>query len=257
MRRLLAEVDAATERVAVTLTGLDCESFSAPSRLPGWSRATIAAHLTWVAGRYVEMTAAALAGQPATTYPGGPAQREATLHAFDGLARRVALDRFRAASVALARCWDGLDDRAWQASLEEARIGPMRLSRLVALRLTELEVHHLDVGRGYWVDGWSPAFVEICLPLRLAWLGTHHRPSGAGTRPARWLFAPTDRPERWLVTVAAGGHVHVEVVPDDHTAGARLSAPSRDLLAFVLGRIELGDRVSLGGAAFKEAFPGP
>ncbi len=79
---LLAEIDASTRRVAASLGAVDEEGLSAPSLLPGWARATIAAHLTWVADRYVVMTGDALAGMATTTYPGGPAQRDAVRQPF-------------------------------------------------------------------------------------------------------------------------------------------------------------------------------
>lgn len=260
VRALLAEIDRATARVAAALGTLDRDSFHGPSLLGGWTRATIAAHLTWVAERYVAMTGDVLAGVPSTTYPGGAGQRAASLSGFDRVAPDEGARRLLAASEDLARCWRRLDGGSWATTFRETRIGPMRLSRLVALRLTELEVHHVDLGLGYRVADWPAAFVDTCLPLRLSWLGSHHRPSGAPTVRGRWLFAPTDRAGRWLVTAGP-----LETVVEQASAGAAadavLSGPSAGLLAFVLGRppevsLEIGGDRRLA-AAFKEVFPGP
>jgi len=101
----------------------------------------IAAHLTWVAERYVSMTADALAGVKTTTYPAGGAERDASLLLFNHATLEQALARLQHASAALADTWRHLEDHQWSTAMSEERIGPMSLPRLVALRLTELEIH--------------------------------------------------------------------------------------------------------------------
>jgi len=234
---LLEEIDASTRRVAASLGAVDLDMLLAPSLLPGWARATIAAHLTWVADRYVAMTADALAGRATTTYPGGPAQRDASLRALEDATAEQALIRFEAASAALADAWRHLGDRQWATTMHERHIGPMRLSRLTALRLTELEVHHVDLDVGYRVTDWPAAFTRICLPLRIAWLDAHHRRRHDTARQVagRWLLAPTDDSVTWLVTAWAD-QVTSQPAPADAEADVTLSGPSASLLAFLLGR---------------------
>ena len=91
--------------------------------------------------------------------------------------------RFETASTALADAWRHLGDRQWTTIVHEQRIGHISLARLTALRLTELEVHHADLDVGYRVTDWPAAFTRICLPLRAAWLDSHHRLQARLPRP--------------------------------------------------------------------------
>jgi len=259
---LLTEINASTRRVAASLGALDEDRLLAPSLLPGWPRAAIATHLTWVADRYVAMTADALAGKPTTTYPGGPAQRGASLRSPEDVPARHVRVRFETASAALADAWRHLGDRQWTTIVHEQRIGHISLARLTALRLTELEVHHVDLDVGYRVTDWPAVFTRICLPLRTAWLGSHHRRRHDAAREitGRWLLAPTDDSAAWLVTARAN-HVTCQPTPAEAKADVTLSRPSASLLAFLLGRQPdpplaiRGDRHL--ASAFKHASPGP
>src|SRR5258708_24230507 len=141
---LLDEIDASTGRFAASLAKVGQRGLAAPAARRSWTRATIAAHLTWVAERYVSMTADALAGVKTTTYPAGASERDASLRLFDHATPQQALARLQHASAALVGTWRHLEDQQWSTAMSEERIGPMRLSRLVALRLTELEVHHAE-----------------------------------------------------------------------------------------------------------------
>ncbi len=259
---LLAEIDASTRRVAASLGAIDEDGLLAPSLLPGWARVTIAAHLTWVADRYAAMTADALAAVATTTYPGGAAERDASLRGLEDATAGQALTGFEAASAALAGAWRHLDDHQWATTMQEQRLGAIRLSRLTALRLTELEVHHVDLGVGYQITDWPSVFTRICLPLRIAWLDAHHRrrPDAARQVAGRWLLAPTDDGVRWLVTARAD-YVNCQPAPTAADADVTLAGTSAGLLAFLLGR-EPDPPLSIGGNrrladAFKHAFPGP
>jgi hypothetical protein len=80
-----------------------------------------------VAQRYAVMTAV-LAGAPTTTYPGGAAQRAASLTGFDGVTPHRARNLLLAPATALADTWARLDDRQWQTAFREERIGTIRLA---------------------------------------------------------------------------------------------------------------------------------
>jgi hypothetical protein len=121
------------------------------------------------------------------------------------------------------------------------------LGRLLALRATELEVHHVDLGTGHTTRSWPARFVAACLPLRVAWLGPHHRSRhdadlGIG---GRWLLRATDLGHAWLVE-ASGRTVLCDAVAADDRGDAVLSAPAADLLAFLLGH-EPGQPLELTG----------
>jgi maleylpyruvate isomerase len=259
---LLDEIDASTSRLATSLAGAGQRGLAAPSALPSWTRAMIAAHLTWVAERYVSMTGDALAGVKTTTYPAGASERDASLQLFDHATPQEVLARLQHASAALASTWRRLKDQQWSTAMGEERIGPMNLSRLVALRLTELEVHHVDLADGYRVSDWPAVFTRICLPLRVAWLDRHHRrrPDADRHLTGRWLLVPTDGAMSWLVTARPGQTVCQLALPEAD-AEVSFSGPSASLLAFLLGREPEPPLVIHGDGhlarAFKSAFPGP
>jgi hypothetical protein len=96
-----------------TLGDLGQRSFLAPSALARWSRATIAAHLTWVAGRYVVMTADVARG--ARHGLPGP-ERAASLTGFDTSTPQDARERFLAPGAALACVWGHPDSRQWSTT---------------------------------------------------------------------------------------------------------------------------------------------
>jgi maleylpyruvate isomerase len=259
---LLGEAERSAGRFLDTIAHLGREELSAPSVLPGWSRLTVAAHIAHVADAYIRVTRTAVAGFPTSTYPGGPAERDESLHSLDGCSPAEICERSIQASSELLAVWSGLDDDTWATELQLDALGPVLLGRLVALRLTELEVHHGDLGLGYSVAAWPPVFVEVCLPLRIAWLGVHHR-----ARPAadldiggRWLLRAADIGRSWLVE-ATGPDVDCREVSAGESADAVLDGPAAGLLAYLLGRpgvlllhIE-GDTTLAEG--FKQAFPGP
>jgi maleylpyruvate isomerase len=262
LRVLLDEIDASTDRLLGTVAELDIGQLESPSLLPGWSRRTVAAHLSYVAGAYQRMTRDGLAGVSATTYPGGVAERDRSLHGFDQLPPAEVFELLRGASASLRAMWRDLADDQWAVTLHEDRIGPLALGRLAALRLTELEVHHVDLGSGYTVDCWPSTFVEPCLRLRVAWLGAHHRRRPDADRDicGRWLLQTTDTDRRWLVE-ASPSTARASAAWTPVTADVMLSGLAGDLLAFLLGRVPLS-RLAVAGdvnlaRGFKRAFPGP
>jgi uncharacterized protein (TIGR03083 family) len=259
---LTSAVDAATSRLRASLAALSDEQASAPSLLKGWSRASILAHLAYVATASLRMTNDALAGRQTTMYPGGPAERDDSVLVGPDDSAETLVTRVDRASTALSERWLALEPDQWATSLVEDRLGQMRLARLVAMRLTEVEVHHADLAVGYAPHDWSTDFTRRCLPLRFAWLAAHHRNRRGADRSVdgRWLFVC--RPERrgWLVE-AHGCAVAVRSAAPDEPADTVLTGAWTDVLAFLLGRQSvhmLGITGDAGrAAAFKRAFPGP
>jgi len=126
------------------------------------------------------------------------------------------------------------------------------------LRLTETEVHGTDL-RFTGLDAWDELFVEVVLPLRLAWLDrSRHRPDADLSVTGSWLLSDTR--EQWLV-LTHGIDVSAYYADADTRADCRLTASRRDLLAFLLGRPTVASIARFGDLeladAFKRAFPGP
>jgi hypothetical protein len=219
----------------------------------------VLAHLRYVASAMRRMTEGALAGRSEPMYPGGRAGlRPHTIVPAAGESAEALVASLDDETAALERLWQTLSLDDWQRRIDEPDHGPIPLSQLLVLRLTETEVHGTDLGFAA-IAAWDAGFVEVTLPLRLAWLDrARHRPDADLSVSGSWLLS--DGRARWLV-VAHGADVHAYIADADTGADCQLRASRRDLLALLLGRppdepIERSGDVELADA-FKRAFPGP
>ena len=256
----------AAARVVDALAALPAADLAAPSRLPGWSRLTVACHLRYGGRASRRMTDDALAGRVTEFYPGGRDHlRPATLRPEPGespadVVRSLALECDRS-----IESWGRVPTAAWRTVVREPTdrpdLGPIDLATLALLRLTELEVHGRDLDIG--TDGWSTTFVSAALPLRLAGLHRQRRVGADHPLVGRsWALRP-DGAEARLVTLRARD---VVVAPLDPAGGpprpeATIAGAPADLLALLLGRPGRAPLRTQGdpavAAAFTEAFGGP
>jgi uncharacterized protein (TIGR03083 family) len=261
---LVAAVRDRGVQIVEALSSLDAEALGSASRLPRWSRLTIACHLRFGAQTLGRMTKATLLGEPAAYYPEGRSQqRSRTLDPYDGEGPLDVVASLRHHSDELHRLWSSLGVDAWSRQIIEPEnnpdLGSISLAFLPLLRLTELEIHGSDLGVG--LPDWSQSFVRAALPARLSSLNvrrSNHRAVDTGLQGA-WLLVATDGPTFRIDVKGAD----VESVPADSGEPARavIEATSRDLLALLLGRPFVTPPRITGdiafGEAFSSAFPGP
>ena len=259
---VLDALDDATARLRTAVAELPEAELEVPSHLDGWSRLTVLAHLRAGAVASVRVTEDALAGRPTAFYPGGAPERERSLLPHDGESPGALVADLLAASDQLAEQWRGLSADDWAVELREPKLGRMRLTRIAALRLTEVEVHGVDLG----LDGmsaWTDRFVQLCLPLRVAWLPAHARalPTADRSVNGRWLLR-ADTGTTWLVS-AAGGLASAAAKSDilDTQVDCVIQGTERELMALLLGRTPV-EALRISGdealaRSFKAAFPGP
>ena len=147
----LASVRDATERLLIAVAKLDNASVAEPSRLPGWTRGHVLAHLARNADALVNV----FEGRP--MYVTGEA-RDADIER----------DAPRPLDVQLA------DLRESAARFQEAGAAPADWSRTVELRngvtdsaarvpfrrWAEVDLHHVDLGIGYELEDLPAEFVE-------------------------------------------------------------------------------------------------
>jgi uncharacterized protein (TIGR03083 family) len=253
---VLDALDRATERLTRFVranVGVLTES----SLLPGWSRVTVLCHLRYVAEAMSRMTDAAVSGRTDDMYPGGrDLVRPGTLVMRVGESLETLVESVASTALELRARWNDLAASDWDRRVVDRDHGAIALSRFLALRLTEVEVHSLDLGLP-GLDSWSDAFVDMVLPLRLAWLGTsRHRPVADHSINGSWVL--TDSDAAWLVT-ANGADVVTGRVSAERSGDSRIAGTRRDLLAFLLGRpahVERTGRRELADGS-KAAFPGP
>jgi hypothetical protein len=209
------------------------------------------------------MTVEALEGEETSFYPGSRSvDRPGTLVPADGESSAVVVHSLEEESRRLHELWSGLSTAQWETEITEPKsnldLGGIRLGVLAVLRLTEVEVHGVDLDLD--LPDWSDVFVQAALPVRLAMLATRRRgtaridPEIGGS----WLLVASDGPS-WVVSLK-GGRVTSEPWDGEVETEAAIHGTSRDILATLLGRPK-GQMVMAGNkelaASFVEAFPGP
>lgn len=147
----------ATGRLLADVEKLDSTAASAPSLLPGWSRGHVLAHLA----RNADALLRALSGLPAYD------SAEARAADIDRYAPRPPAEQLADLRHTAARLDGGFaaqgatdEDARWSRSVE-LRDGAREPARILPFhRLTEVELHHVDLGIGYGLDDLPGAFVE-------------------------------------------------------------------------------------------------
>jgi maleylpyruvate isomerase len=151
------------QRIA-SLTGDDVR---APSLLPDWTVGHVLTHLARNADSHVHRLNACARGERVHQYAGGAEGRAAAIETGSGRSAKElivdvndTIDAFHAACEAMpADAWANI---SWDVGgLERtAETLPFR-------RWQEIEVHHVDLGRGYTHRDWPDAWVARRLPSML------------------------------------------------------------------------------------------
>ncbi|MFF5854040.1 maleylpyruvate isomerase family mycothiol-dependent enzyme [Streptomyces sp. NPDC012751] len=147
----LARVREATDRLLSAVAEMDDASLAEPSRLPGWSRGHVLAHLARNADALVNV----LQGRPMYTDAEArdadierDAPRPVEVQAAD---IRESAARFQAAGEAPAD---------WTRTVELRNGVTDSASRVPFRRWVEVELHHVDLGAGYELEDLAAEFLE-------------------------------------------------------------------------------------------------
>jgi uncharacterized protein (TIGR03083 family) len=253
-----------TDRLISDLRALGPDALTAASRLPGWSRLTIVCHLRYGTSALLRMTEDALAGRETAYYPARRAtQRPATLAPAAGESPLAVLDDWAVTAARLDELWRSLDSHHWAITVTEPAdnrdLGPVPLGWFGLARLTELDVHGVDLDIGF--PDWSDVLVDVSLPARLAGLATrrtNHRKVDRSVQGS-WLLVADGF--RWVISVDGDRVISRPASGPVDQARATISGTRRDLLALLLGRerrqpLEITDDADFA-ASFERAFPGP
>lgn len=240
------------------LQSLTDDGVRRPSRLPGWTRDMVLAHLSHGAAAQQRGIAAAVAGEDSTMYPGGEEQREAEIAAGAGRPAAELVAGLAAACAELEALLAGLSDDAWDAPVLSRR-GPVPVRVVVLQRWLDVEAHRVDLDLGHTSADWPDALVAACLPMTMAAFPAFRaRPDADRTVTGSWHLHRTDGPGEWTV------HADAERawVTEEHGKGdCAVRGPGRALLALALGRPPADDVTVFGDEALagrlKAAFPGP
>ncbi|MFC9994685.1 maleylpyruvate isomerase family mycothiol-dependent enzyme [Nocardia sp. NPDC127526] len=165
--RQLDTVAAATDRLLDTVTKLSDADLVEPSLLPGWTRGHVLAHLSRNADSLVNLLLWARTGIETPQYASA-FLREADIEAGAPRPLREQLEDLTASSerwLALARV---MPEERWETTVRNRQGGEIPATRVVWMRMLEVEIHHVDLGFGYTAQDWPAEFVARLLPQSVA-----------------------------------------------------------------------------------------
>jgi len=185
-RRLLTDLDA-------LLAGprLDVE---APSRLPGWTRGHVLAHVRQSGDGHLRLIVAASRGEVGQQYPGGVAGRAADIEEASILPAPEQVDLLRSSAAALEAGWAGSPFEGEG----EGPVGRVPIADLPFMRLREVAVHHVDLDIGYEFEDLPADYVRLEL-RRMEMLWKARQPMGMTPLPEAALAVPSATRLAWLL----------------------------------------------------------
>jgi maleylpyruvate isomerase len=211
VRTTLTEIGAASERLTATVAKLTDDDLRGPSRLQGWTRGHVLAHIIRNADSCWNLLEWARTGAEYPQYPSDET-RDAGVQASSGRPIDELRAELRISLERLALQAGTMPEDAWQRMIRArsgwAHPGWYALNR----RWREIEAHHIDLDFGYTYADWSLAYVEWELADTLA-----------AIKLDGGLVAGRVRATDLDIDVRFGG-------------GPEISGPARELLGWLTGR---------------------
>ncbi|MET7714920.1 maleylpyruvate isomerase family mycothiol-dependent enzyme [Streptomyces sp. NPDC005407] len=217
--RDLASVREATDRLLTAAAGLDDSGAAAQSRLPGWSRGHVLAHLSRNADALVNV----LEGRP--MYVSAEA-READIERDAHRPLAAQLADVRESAVRFQSACEVPAD--WRRTVELRNGITDAAARVPFRRLVEVELHHVDLDIGYELENLPEEFTD----REIAFLA--HRFSGRADVPPTRIVAAGKGSGEWHTGGTEG-------------APATVTGPAPALLGWLAGRRDGADLDTAGG----------
>jgi maleylpyruvate isomerase len=192
LRELNGQIDLATQRLLDDARTLNESDLRAPSLLPGWTRAYVLAHVARGADAMRDLLAVVRSGQDHSVSTSAQAWQAATEEGATMTAADLMADLADSA-MALRTVVRQLPDEAWQVLARVPDVAPFPAAEVLTRRLTEVELHHCDLGSGYGPADWPPAFadMELAEPMRSQRQDRRTRPQPApDTAPGSTARSP-------------------------------------------------------------------
>lgn len=144
----LEQVEAASERVLVTARGLTDDDVRRPSLLPGWSVGHVLTHIARNADSLVNLATWARTGVRTPQYASSEA-RDADIEAGSDRPAKELADDVAESNERFRTAMDAMTPEAWDVDVEW-RGGALKSAGVIpSARLTEVDVHHADLGLSY------------------------------------------------------------------------------------------------------------
>ena len=231
----LLRLAASTDRLLATATVLSDTQAREPSLLPGWTRGHVLTHIARNADGMVNLLHWARTGTQTPMYASAQS-RAADIEAGAGRPAAALAADVRESAAAFAAAAASMPDGAWTAQVRALNGPPFPAFGVLDRRLSEVEIHHVDLAAGYAPGDWPEDFLAEALP-----------------RVAESFAARDDVPP--CLVWAEGGK-------DSLRIGAEQAGPPRvfirgqpaDLLAWLLGRAS-GSTLTVTGGQPLPALP--
>jgi maleylpyruvate isomerase len=240
----LARLGDSTDRLLATADALTDSDAAAPSRLPGWTRGHILTHLARNADGFRNLLTWARTGAETPMYPSEEA-RDRSIEAGAGRSAAELAADVRASAAALARAAESLPAGAWDAMV--SRRGDSFPARVILpRRVSELEIHHVDLGAGYEPGDWPAPFVQETLARVAA--------DFAGRPDAPACLARPDGQDSFPIGPAIPGAAGPPGAGLQAAGPVTVAGPPAALLAWLIGR-DSGAGLVVAGAAAVPVLP--
>jgi maleylpyruvate isomerase len=127
--------------------GLSDKDFAAETRLPGWTRAHLVAHLHYNAEALLRLVSWARTGEPTPMYASVEARND-EIQAGSRLSPGELRELVHDSAARLASELDALPESAWQAEVKTAQGRTVAATEIPWMRTREVTVHAIDLGTG-------------------------------------------------------------------------------------------------------------
>lgn len=233
-RRLLAGVDSLTEADA-----------GRPSLCPGWTVGHVLTHIARNADGLRRGAEGARRGEAVPMYDSAEA-RDHEIDAGAGRPMTELVADVTSSAAGLSEVWSAMSTADWDRAMRHHRYGTLPLNDTPMMRLSEVEIHHVDLGGRFRPDGWPDSFVAHILSS--AGRLSDRLPDGVALQ-----VRATDSGEHW--SAGAGGGAGAE------GGGARrvvVAGPSWAIAAWLVGRPgPVADALTVTGGELPPIKPWP
>jgi len=184
----------ATNRLVRTVDDFHGADWGRPTDLPGWTRASVVAHLALNAEGLTGALSGIVEAEPRSMYASDEA-RDDDIAALSAAGTDVLRGRLMAGTTAFIDAVRAMPGNDWGVAIERTPGGRTFLAAsVVGMRLREVEIHHADLDAGYTRRDWPGDFCAVLLDAMAKREWTESFQASPADRDGTWSFGGDDGP---------------------------------------------------------------